>query len=179
MRTVLKLSALIDRVSGTIGRVADYMVLFCCLISAGNALSRYLFSYSSNALLEVQWYLFGFVVLMGASSTLQRNEHVRVDLLYGSVSERTRLYVDAIGFLLFLIPAALYLAWMCWPFFALSWHQQEMSQNSGGLIRWPIKLVLVAGFLLLALQGLSELIKRIAALSGHIGLDTRYEKPLQ
>lgn len=179
MRTALKLSALIDGFSRTFGWIAEYMVLFCCLISAGNALSRYLFNYSTNALLEVQWYLFGFVVLMGASSTLQRNEHVRVDLVYGSVSDKTRLYIDAIGFLLFLIPTALYLAWMCWPFFALSWQQQEMSQNSGGLIRWPIKLVLVAGFLLLAVQGLSELIKRVAAITGLIGLDTTYEKPLQ
>ncbi len=179
MRTVLKLSALIDSLNSSIGRIAEYMVLFCCLISAGNAVSRYLFSYSSNALLEIQWYLFGFVVLMGASHTLQRNEHVRVDLIYGNVSERARLVIDTIGFLFFLIPAALYLAWMCWPFFALSWHQGEMSQNSGGLIRWPIKLVLVAGFLMLALQGISELIKRLAALSGRLTLDTSYEKPLQ
>lgn len=179
MRTILKLSGLIDGLSRSIGWVAEYMVLFCCLISAGNALSRYLFSYSSNALLEIQWYLFGFVVLMGASHTLQRNEHVRVDLIYGSVSERTRLFIDAIGFLFFLIPAAIYLAWMCWPFFSLSWHQGEMSQNSGGLIRWPVKLVLVAGFTLLALQGISELIKRVAAIAGHLTLDTKYEKPLQ
>lgn len=179
MRTVLALGTAIDAVSRSIGTIAEYMVLFCCLISAGNAASRYLFSYSSNALLEIQWYLFAFVVLMGASHTLQRNEHVRVDLLYGSVSDRTRLWIDLIGFLFFLIPVAFYLAWMCWPSFVLSWQQGEMSQNAGGLLRWPVKLVLVAGFALLGLQGLSELAKRIAALAGYVKIDTRYEKPLQ
>lgn len=179
MKSVLMLSAAIDRVSESFGWIAEYAVLFCCLISAGNAASRYLFSYSSNALLEIQWYLFGFIVLMGASHTLRRNEHVRVDLIYGSISERARLYVDAIGLVLFLIPACIYLAWICWPFFALSLAQGEMSQNAGGLIRWPVKLVLVAGFALLALQGLSELIKRIAAITGRLDVDTTYEKPLQ
>ena len=179
MKSVLMLSAAIDRVSESFGWIAEYAVLFCCLISAGNAASRYLFSYSSNALLEIQWYLFGFIVLMGASHTLRRNEHVRVDLIYGSISERARLYVDAIGLVLFLIPACIYLAWICWPFFALSLAQGEMSQNAGGLIGWPVKLVLVAGFALLALQGLSELIKRIAAITGRLDVDTTYEKPLQ
>lgn len=179
MRSFLKLSAAIDVVSTSFGWLAEYAVLACCLISAGNAASRYLFNYSSNAPLEIQWYLFGFIVLMGASYTLKRNEHVRVDLIYGNISERARLYVDAIGFVLFLIPACIYLAWICWPFFALSIAQGEMSQNAGGLIRWPIKLVLVAGFALLALQGVSELIKRIAAITGQLEVDTRYEKPLQ
>ncbi|MBB4063030.1 TRAP transporter small permease subunit [Gellertiella hungarica] len=179
MPSLLKLSAAIDAFSRLFGKAAEYMVLFCCLISAGNAISRYLFSYSSNALLEIQWYLFAFVVLMGASYTLQRNEHVRVDLIYGNVSDRIRMWIDALGLALFLIPACIYLAWICWPFFELSWHQGEMSQNAGGLIRWPVKLVLVAGFVLLALQGLSELIKRVAGLTGRLAVDTSYEKPLQ
>ncbi len=179
MKSILKLSAAIDAVSQTMGWIAEYMVLACAMISAANAISRYLFNISSNAMLEIQWYLFAFVVLMGASHTLRRNEHVRVDLIYGSVSDRARLYIDAFGLVLFLIPACLYLAWICWPFFALSLAQGEMSQNAGGLIRWPVKLVLVAGFVLLALQGLSELIKRIAALTGQMQIDTTYEKPLQ
>lgn len=179
MQHVLKVSAAIDAVSQAVGWIAEYMVLACCMISAANAVTRYLFSYSSNSFLEIQWYLFAFIVLMGASHTLRRNEHVRVDLIYGSVSDRARLYIDAIGLVLFLIPACLYLAWICWPFFWLSFQQGEMSQNAGGLLRWPVKLVLVAGFLLLALQGLSELIKRIAGITGRLEVDTTYEKPLQ
>lgn len=179
MKNVLKLSGAIDAVSQMIGWIAEYMVLACALISAGNAISRYLFSYSSNSLLEIQWYLFAFVVLMGASHTLRRNEHVRVDLIYGNVSDRARLYIDAIGLIFFLIPVCIYLAWICWPSFALSWAQGEMSQNAGGLVRWPVKLVLVAGFALLSFQGLSELIKRIAGIIGYIQIDTTYEKPLQ
>ncbi|WJH40853.1 TRAP transporter small permease subunit [Aliirhizobium terrae] len=179
MSLLLKFSGLIDRVSELLGKFSGYLVLACCLISAGNALIRYLLNYSSNGWLEIQWYLFGFVVLIGASHTLRLNEHVRVDLIYGAVSDRARLWIDAIGLVVFLIPACLYLAWLAWPFFSLSWQQGEMSSNAGGLIRWPIKLVIVAGFLLLALQGVSELIKRIAGLTGTLQVDTTYEKPLQ
>lgn len=179
MSLLLKFSGLIDRVSELLGKFSGYLVLACCLISAGNALIRYLLNYSSNGWLEIQWYLFGFVVLIGASHTLRLNEHVRVDLIYGAVSDRARLWIDAIGLVVFLIPACLYLAWLAWPFFSLSWQQGEMSSNAGGLIRWPIKLVIVTGFLLLALQGVSELIKRIAGLTGTLQVDTTYEKPLQ
>ncbi len=179
MNLLLKLSGLIDRVSAALGKFSGYLVLGCCLISAGNATIRYIFNYSSNGWLEIQWYLFGFVVLIGASHTLRLNEHVRVDLIYGAVSDRTRLWIDAIGLVVFLIPACLYLAWLSWPFFAVSYQQGEMSSNAGGLIRWPVKLVIVSGFALLALQGLSELIKRIAGLTGSLQVDTTYEKPLQ
>ncbi|SFB20976.1 TRAP-type mannitol/chloroaromatic compound transport system, small permease component [Rhizobium sp. NFR07] len=179
MSLLLKFSGLVDRISEVLGKFSGYLVLACCLISAGNALIRYLLNYSSNGWLEIQWYLFGFVVLIGASHTLRLNEHVRVDLIYGSVSDRARLWIDAIGLVVFLIPACLYLAWLAWPFFSLSWQQGEMSSNAGGLIRWPIKLVIVTGFLLLALQGVSELIKRIAGLTGTLQVDTTYEKPLQ
>lgn len=179
MNLFLKLSGFIDRVSEFLGKFSGYLVLACCLISAGNATIRYMFNYSSNGWLEIQWYLFGFVVLIGASHTLRLNEHVRVDLIYGAVSDRTRLWIDAIGLVVFLIPACLYLAWLSWPFFSLSYQQGEVSSNAGGLIRWPIKLVIVSGFALLALQGLSELIKRIAGLSGALKVDTTYEKPLQ
>ncbi|MGK9055588.1 TRAP transporter small permease subunit [Neorhizobium sp. CSC1952] len=179
MSLLLKISGLIDRISEIIGKFSGYLVLACCLISAGNACIRYLFNYSSNGWLEIQWYLFAFIVLLGASHTLRLNEHVRVDLIYGAVSDRARLWIDAIGLVVFLIPACLYLAWLSWPFFALSYVQGEVSSNAGGLIRWPVKLVIVAGFSLLALQGISELIKRIAGLLGVLRVDTTYEKPLQ
>ena len=179
MGALLRFSDGIDAFSKSIGIVCEYAVLFCCLISAANAIIRYTFSYSSNAWLEIQWYLFAFVVMMGAAHTLRMNEHVRVDLIYGAISPRARLWVDIIGIVFFLLPACLYLAWLCWPVFVTSFSQGEMSSNAGGLIRWPVKLMLTAGFALLALQGLSELIKRIAALGGRIDLDTKYEKPLQ
>jgi TRAP-type mannitol/chloroaromatic compound transport system permease small subunit len=179
MAVFLKFSGLIDRLSEIVGKFAGYMVLACCLISAGNACIRYVFNYSSNGWLEIQWYLFGFIVMLGASHTLKLNEHVRVDLIYGAVSERARLWIDVIGLILFLIPACLYLAWLSWPFFTLSYVQGEMSSNAGGLIRWPVKLIIVVGFVLLAFQGASELIKRIAGLMGILQVDTTYEKPLQ
>jgi TRAP-type mannitol/chloroaromatic compound transport system permease small subunit len=179
MAGLLKFSALIDRVSEIVGKFAGYLVLACCLISAGNACIRYLFNYSSNGWLEIQWYLFAFIVLLGASHTLRLNEHVRVDLIYGAVSDRKRLWIDAIGLVMFLIPACLYLAWLSWPFFSLSFSQGEVSSNAGGLIRWPVKFIIVSGFILLAFQGLSELIKRIAGLLGTLQVNTTYEKPLQ
>lgn len=179
MSALLKLSGIIDRISEVIGKFAGYLVLACTLISAGNACIRYVFNYSSNGWLEIQWYLFAFIVLLGASHTLRLNEHVRVDLIYGAVSDRARLWIDAIGLVVFLIPACLYLAWLAWPFFALSYMQGETSSNAGGLIRWPVKFIIVSGFVLLALQGLSELIKRVAGLVGFLQVDTTYEKPLQ
>lgn len=179
MPALMKISGFIDRFSEVIGKFSGYLVLACCLISAGNALIRYTFNISSNGWLEIQWYLFGFVVLLGASHTLRLNEHVRVDLIYGAVSDRARLWIDAVGLVVFLIPSCLYLAWLSWPVFMLSYIQGETSSNAGGLIRWPIKFVIFAGFALLAVQGLSELIKRIAGLTGRIEVDTTYEKPLQ
>jgi TRAP-type mannitol/chloroaromatic compound transport system permease small subunit len=179
MPAFLAVSRLIDAVSQFVGKLSEYMVLLCCLISAGNALVRYSFNYSSNGWLEIQWYLFAFVVLLGAAHTLRMNEHVRVDLIYGAVSDRAKLWIDTIGLVLFLIPACIFLTWLCWPFFWVSFQQQEISANAGGLIRWPVKLILVLGFGLLTLQGISELIKRIAGLTGHIRIDTKYEKPLQ
>ncbi|KAA3517643.1 TRAP transporter small permease subunit [Agrobacterium vitis] len=179
MGVLLAWGRAIDALSAVVGRVAEYLVMLCCLISAGNAIIRYLFNISSNGWLEIQWYLFAYVVVLGASHTLRKNGHVRVDLIYGSVSERKRLWIDLIGLVLFLLPVCIFLTWLCWPFFWLSYQQGEMSANAGGLIRWPVKLILVAGFGLLTLQGLSELIKRIAALTGRIDIDVSYEKPLQ
>ncbi|NSZ17825.1 TRAP transporter small permease subunit [Agrobacterium vitis] len=179
MAVLLGWSRAIDTLSAVVGRVAEYLVLLCCLISAANAIIRYLFNISSNGWLEIQWYLFAYVVVLGAAHTLRQNGHVRVDLIYGAVSERKRLWIDLIGLVFFLLPVCIYLTWLCWPFFWLSYQQGEMSANAGGLIRWPVKLILVAGFGLLVLQGLSEMVKRIAALTGHLYIDVRYEKPLQ
>lgn len=179
MPAFLTVSRLIDSISQFVGRLSEYLVLACCLISAANALIRYSFNYSSNGWLEIQWYLFAFVVVLGAAHTLRMNEHVRVDLIYGAVSERAKIWIDTIGLIVFLIPACIFLTWLCWPFFWVSFQQQEVSANAGGLIRWPVKLILLLGFGLLTLQGISELIKRIAALSGHVQIDTKYEKPLQ
>lgn len=179
MQALLSFSNGIDAISKKFGQLADYLVLFCALISAGNAIVRYLFSMSSNGWLEIQWYMFGAIVLLGASYTLKMNEHVRVDLFYGAVSDRARLWIDAIGIVIFLLPVSIYFTWLSWPFFYSSWLEGEQSLNAGGLIRWPVKLLLVLGFALLTLQGISELIKRIAALAGVVKIDTSYEKPLQ
>lgn len=179
MTTLLALSRLIDAVNSAVGRVAEYLVLLCCLISAGNATIRYLFNYSSNGWLEIQWYMFAFIVIMGASLTLKKNEHVRVDLLYGAASPRGKLLIDIFGLILLLIPACVFLAFLSYPVFTLSFMQGEMSSNAGGLIRWPVKLIIFAGFALLTAQGFSELIKRFAALRGLVDVDTKYEKPLQ
>ncbi|MBD8686429.1 TRAP transporter small permease subunit [Rhizobium skierniewicense] len=179
MKALLKTSALIDGFSEAMGKFAGYLVLICCLVSAGNAIVRYIFNYSSNGWLEIQWYMFAFIVLVGASYTLRMNEHVRVDIIYGAISARARLWVDMIGLVVFLLPACFYLAWLSWPMFTLSLAQNEVSSNAGGLIRWPVKFIIFAGFALLFLQGISELVKRIGALNGLYQLDTKYEKPLQ
>jgi TRAP-type mannitol/chloroaromatic compound transport system permease small subunit len=179
MRALLSLSKAIDALSRYVGLAAEYVVLACALISAFNAISRYLFNASSNGWLEIQWYLFAFVVLLGASYTLRNNGHVRVDILYGNVREGVRLWIDILGLLVFLLPATAYLSWACWPFFYDSYQSGEMSLNAGGLVRWPVKLLLVLGFGLLFFQGISELIKRIAAVTGYATVDTTYEKPMQ
>jgi len=162
-----------------IGTLATAAVLLAVLISAGNALVRKIFDTSSNAWLEIQWYLFAGIVMLGASYTLKRNEHVRVDLIYGALRPRIRLWVDLLGCLLFLLPSCLLLTYFSWDIFAESYRLQEISSNAGGLLRWPVKLMIPLGFALLVLQGLSELIKRIGALSGEAEVDTRYEKPVQ
>jgi TRAP-type mannitol/chloroaromatic compound transport system permease small subunit len=179
VKPLLALSNAIDYVNAKFAVVANWLVLLACLISAGNAASRYTFSESSNAWLEVQWYMFAAMVLLGGPYTLKMNEHVRVDLVYGMVSERTRLWIDIIGGFLFLLPICLILVYFTWPWFVESWRIGEQSSNAGGLVRWPVKLVLPVGFALMALQGVSEIIKRIAALEHVIDEKFTYEKPLQ
>jgi TRAP-type mannitol/chloroaromatic compound transport system permease small subunit len=179
LKGLLKISAAIDALNEKFGLIANYLVLFAALISAGNAASRYLFSESSNGWLEIQWYMFAGMVLLGAPYTLKMNEHVRVDLVYGMVSERTRIWIDIIGGFLFLLPICIILCYFTWPWFVDSWNINEASSNAGGLVRWPVKLLLPVGFLLMALQGVSEIIKRIAALEHVIDVEFKYEKPLQ
>jgi TRAP-type mannitol/chloroaromatic compound transport system permease small subunit len=179
LEVLLKLSRAIDYVNDRFGEVANWLVLAACLISAGNAASRYAFSASSNAWLEVQWYMFAGMVLLGGPYTLKLNEHVRVDLIYSAVSEHARIWIDIIGCLLFLLPICVILVYFTWPWFVESWRIDETSSNAGGLIRWPVKLLLPVGFALMALQGISELIKRIEALIHHHRLQFEYEKPLQ
>jgi len=179
VKTLLILSRAIDVLNRRLGTLANWMVLVACVISAANAMSRYAFDISSNAFLEIQWYLFAGVVMLGASYTLQRNEHVRVDILYTLLSERGKEWLDLWGTLLFLIPSCVVIGWLSWPFFYESWHIGEISGNAGGLIRWPVKLMIPLGFALLTLQGLSEIIKRAAALSGYSRFESHYERPVQ
>lgn len=179
MDTLLRFSRLVDALNEKIGVVANWLVLFACVISAGNALMRYGFSVSSNAWLEIQWYLFAGMVMLGASSTLRRNEHVRVDVFYSRYGERARLWLDLFGGILFLLPMAVIIGWLSWPLFMNSYEIGEVSGNAGGLLRWPVKILVPVGFLLLTLQGISEIIKRAAALAGRAQIDARYERPLQ
>ena len=179
MKALLGLSRLIDGMNERIGWLANILVLLACLVSAGNAMVRYAFDMSSNGWLEVQWYMFAVVVMFGAPYTLKRNEHVRVDIFYMQLSERGQLWVDLIGAVLFLMPACILLGLLSIPFFMQSYSIGEMSGNAGGLVRWPIKAVLPLGFLLLGLQGISEIIKRIAALTGYVRIETHYERPQQ
>jgi TRAP-type mannitol/chloroaromatic compound transport system permease small subunit len=182
MGVLLGFSRGVDWMNERFGRVADWCILLACGISATNAVLRYGLNFSNNAWLEVQWYLFAGVVMLGASYTLQRNQHVRVDILYSMLGERGRLWVDVFGLLFFMLPAILMLAWMTWPYFLDSWTRHEISATPGGLVRWPVKLLMPLGFFLLALQGLSELVKRVALLRGDIRpteVVTGYERPEQ
>jgi TRAP-type mannitol/chloroaromatic compound transport system permease small subunit len=179
VKSLLAISRGIDWFNTQFAVVANWLVLLAALISAGNAGSRYLFSESSNGWLEIQWYMFAGMVLLGAPYTLKMNEHVRVDLFYGIASERTRIWIDIVGGLLFLLPICVILTYFTWPWFVESWTLNEASSNAGGLVRWPVKLLLPVGFFLMAIQGVSEIIKRVAALEHVIDVDFKYEKPLQ
>lgn len=166
MEALLKLSVVVDALNERIGQAAKWLVLLSVLVSAGNALFRYGFNMSSNAWLEIQWYMFALVFLLGAGYTLKHNGHVRIDVLHGRFSPRTKAWVDLIGSLFFLMPTAVLIAWLGWAGFADSYAIGEMSPDAGGLLRWPIKLAIPIGFALLALQGVSEAIKRAAFLAG-------------
>ena len=177
------LSSGIDRLNQLLGKIAGIMILLSCVVSATNALLRYGLDISNNWPLELQWYLFSAAVMLGASCTLKRNEHVRVDLIYSQLSDRGRLYTDLFGLILFLMPACILFTWLSWTtLFYPSWLVSEHSLNAGGLPRYPIKLIVPLGFFMLSLQGLSEIIKRINALKRNgapPSADLHYEKPMQ
>jgi len=179
VRGLLAISSFIDWLNEKIGFVTNLLILLACLVSAGNAMFRYTYNLSSNAWLEAQWYMFALIVMFGASYTLKRNEHVRVEIFYTSLSERGQIWIDLLGTVVFLVPVCLLLVYLSWPFFVQAYMTSEDSNNAGGLLRWPIKFVLPAGFAMLALQGISEIIKRIAALKGLASIDAKYERPTQ
>jgi TRAP-type mannitol/chloroaromatic compound transport system permease small subunit len=201
MRLLLALSRAIDGLSRIVGVFATYLVLLAALVSAFNAFIRYsigtiiylerqldlpslawlveLYRQNSNTLGEAQWYMFAGMVMFGAAHTLRMNEHVRVDVVYGTVSDRTRLWIDLLGGIFFLLPICLLMIHFTWPWFLESYLEGEASANAGGLLRWPVKLTLPLGFALVALQGLSEIVKCGAALTGHGAGLRSYERPVQ
>lgn len=168
MNALLSLSRAIDGMSERIGRLVYWLVLAVVLISAANASVRKAFNYSSNSFLEIQWYLFSVIFLLGAGYVLLHNAHVRIDIIAGRLSARAQNWIDVFGIVFFLFPMALVIMKLSWPLFMDSFTRNEVSTNAGGLIIWPARLLVPIGFFLLIVQGVSELIKRIAFLKGLI-----------
>ena len=168
MQSLLALSRGIDTLNEHLGRLVYWCVLIMVLVSAGNATSRYALNLASNAWLELQWYLFAAVFLLCSGYTLLHNEHIRIDVVSSHLSRRTQVWIDVFGLLFFLLPMSLFIMWLSWPIFMNAWTSGEISGSAGGLIRWPVRLLVPLGFFLLSLQGFSELIKRIAFLMGLI-----------
>lgn len=166
MSILLSISRLIDSLNHWIGRLAMWLILATTLISAGNAIVRKVFGTSSNAWLEIQWYLFAAVFMLGGGYAFLRNAHVRIDFISSKFSARTRNWIDVSGILVFLLPLSYMMISLGWPLFERAWVSGEVSSNAGGLIRWPVYALIPLGFFILMLQGLSELIKRIAFLVG-------------
>ena len=166
MNALLKLSRLIDALTERIGKAVLWLVLIVVLVSAANAIMRYTIHYSSNAFLEIQWYLFGVIFLFSSGYTLLRNEHVRIDLISSKFSKRGQVWIDIFGILFFLMPMAIVIMLLSWPVFMNAFESQEMSNSAGGLIVWPARLMIPVGFFLLILQAISELIKRVGFLMG-------------
>lgn len=166
MQALLSISRAIDGLNERCGRVFMLLVLAAVLISSGNAIVRKLFHVSSNAFLEIQWYLFGGIFLLCSGYTLLKNDHVRIDVIVSRLSRRTRAWIDIFGSIFFLMPLCAIIIYYGWPQFTKAWHLQEMSADAGGLIRWPILLLIPLGFTLLALQGISQIIKNAAYLQG-------------
>jgi len=197
----LRVTHVIDEISRRVGLVAVWLVLFSALMCAFNAIFRYsisamialdramgggffgwmvaLYTQYSNVLSESIWYMFGGMVMLGGAWTLKMNEHVRVDLVYGAVSERTRTWIDLLGGLFFLLPLCILLTYFTWPWFMQAWTQNVMSNAAGGLPRWPVRLMLPVGFAVLGLQGIAEIIKCILALTTDYVREFAYEKPAQ
>ena len=168
MQILLRISRAIDALNARIGQALIWLVLVMALVSAGNAAFRYLFNLSSNAWLELQWYLFSAVFLLCAGYTLLNDEHIRIDVVSSHLSRRAQIWIDIFGTLFFLLPVSIFIMWLSWPVFMNAWTSQEISGNAGGLIRWPVRLLVPLGFFLLSLQGISEFIKRVAYLRGLI-----------
>ena len=168
MSGLLAMSRGIDRINTVIGRSVSWLILVAVLVSAGNAIIRKVWSISSNAWLELQWYLFGAAFLLAAAYTLLENEHIRIDILYGGRSRRAQHWIDLIGHLLFLMPFVILMIWLMVPWLERSIASGERSMNAGGLVLWPAKALLLAGFVLLFFQGISEIIKKIAVMRGII-----------
>jgi TRAP-type mannitol/chloroaromatic compound transport system permease small subunit len=179
MRALLVFAHAVDWLNDRFGWIAEWAVFLSCFISAGNAVIRYAFDYSSNGFLEIQWYLFAACVMLGASQVLRVNEHVRVDIFYGRFSGRGKVFIDLFGLVVFLLPVMVAMLWFSWPVFMRMYTSGEMSNNAGGLIRWPAMLLLPLGFSMVLLQGLSEIVKRVAWLMRLHEMDTHYERPLQ
>ena len=179
MPALLAFARGVDWLTDRFGNLAQWAAILACAISAGNAVIRYGFDISSNAWLEIQWYLFAACVMLGASQVLRLNEHVRVDILYGKLSARGKVWVDLLGLIFFLLPAMGVLLWYAGPLVLSMYRSGEMSSNAGGLIRWPAMLMLPLGFGLVLLQGLAEIIKRIGWLQGVHEMAFQYERPLQ
>ncbi|BCG84223.1 C4-dicarboxylate ABC transporter [Mesorhizobium sp. 113-3-9] len=166
MEAPLALSRGIDRLNEFIGKSVSWLILLAILVSAANAVIRKIFDISSNAWLELQWYLFGAAFMLAAAYTLKQNEHIRIDIVYGLFSRRVQHWIDLLGHILFLMPFVTLMVVYFVPYVSLSFHSGEMSTNAGGLIVWPAKAILLVGFFLLALQGISEIIKKIAIMRG-------------
>ena len=166
MGALLKLSGLIDRVNEWLGRIIMWLVLAAVLISAGNAIVRKAFSIGSNAFLEIQWYIFAAVFMLGVGYVMLKNAHVRIDFISSKLSKRTNAWIDAIGIVVFTIPLSIIMIDLGWPLFQRAWVSGEVSHNAGGLIRWPVLMLVPLGFAILLAQSVSELIKRVAFLRG-------------
>ena len=168
MDALLGLSRGIDRVNTFIGRNVSWLILIAVLVSAANAIIRKVFNTSSNAWLELQWYLYGAAFLGAAAYTLKENEHIRIDIIYGMWKRRTQHWIDLIGHLFFLMPFVTLMIYFLYPWVMRSYHNGEVSTNSGGLILWPAKAMLLVAFIMLFFQGVSEIIKKIAVMRGDI-----------
>jgi TRAP-type mannitol/chloroaromatic compound transport system permease small subunit len=166
MQALLALSRGIDRVNAIIGKSVIWLILLAVLVSAGNAISRKLFNLSSNAWLELQWYLFGAAFMGAAAYTLQMNEHIRIDVFYGSRSRRTQHWIDLLGHVFFLLPFVALMAWLLWPYTIQAFNSGQISTNAGGLLIWPARAILLAGFVMLTFQAFAEIIKKIAVMRG-------------
>ena len=179
MSTLLKFARLVDWIAERLAKLAAWAVLLAALISAGNAFLRYGLDLSSNAWLEIQWYLFATTVMLGAPLVLKLNEHVRVDIFYGRLPGKGPVWVDIFGLLVFLLPVMGLLTWLTWPMFWNMYLTKEGSGNIGGLIRWPAALLMPLGFGAVFVQGIAEIIKRVAYLRGDMQMSIHYEKPVQ